>query len=94
LVLSVGARADDDDHDERDDHDLARELYEHGEIHSLSEILRIAGERAPGEVVALDLVRDGTRWVYRVQIVDRNGRRKVVDVDAGAAIFLREEGHD
>jgi hypothetical protein len=76
--LPLSARADDDN-----DHDLARDLYERGEIRSLSDILRIVGERAPGDVVAVDLIRVGDHWIYRFQVVSSDGRRTTVDVDAG-----------
>jgi uncharacterized membrane protein YkoI len=91
LALSMPAvvRADDDH-----DHDRARELYEHGEIHALSDILRIVGERAPGDVVGVDLVRQGDRWVYRFQIVAFDGRRLILDVDAKAATVMRDGAGD
>jgi uncharacterized membrane protein YkoI len=91
LVLSapVAVRADDDDDD---DHDVARELYEHGEIRALSEIMPMVGTRTPGDVVAVDLVEVGDRWVYRFQVVTPAGRRVIVDVDAGAGTFRDEEG--
>jgi uncharacterized membrane protein YkoI len=95
LALSMPAvvRADDDrDHDH--DHDRARELYEHGEIHALSDILRIVSERAPGDVVGVDLVRQGDRWVYRFQIVAFDGRRLTLDVDAKAATVMRDGAGD
>jgi uncharacterized membrane protein YkoI len=91
IAAPAAARADDDsDHD----HDRARELYEHGEIHALSDILRIVSERAPGDVVGVDLVRQGDRWVYRFQIVAFDGRRLTLDVDAKAATVMRDGAGD
>lgn len=89
LALSMPAvvRAD-------DDHDRARELYEHGEIHALSDILRIVSEHAPGDVVGVDLVRQGDRWIYRFQIVAFDGRRLTLDVDARAATVMRDGAGD
>ncbi|HZP20755.1 MAG TPA: PepSY domain-containing protein [Bauldia sp.] len=76
--MPVAAAAEDDS-----DHDLARDLYERGEILPLSEILAALGRRMPGDVVAVDLVRVGGRWVYRFQVVGPDGRRATVDLDAG-----------
>ena len=91
LAMPAVTRADDDrDHD----HDRARELYEHGEIHALSDILRIVRENAPGDVVGVDLVRQGDRWVYRFQIVAFDGRRLTLDVDAKAATVMRDGAGD
>jgi uncharacterized membrane protein YkoI len=84
-VMPLAARADDDN-----DHDLARDLYEQGEIHRLSDILQIVGEQAPGDVVAVDLIQLDHKWVYRFQIVAADGRRMFVDVDAGAATVIHD----
>ena len=91
LPVVAGVRADDR---EDDDHERARELFEHGEIHSLREILRRIARQLDGDVVSVDLMQINERWVYRVQIVDRGGRRTFVDVDAGAEIGLDEDDED
>jgi uncharacterized membrane protein YkoI len=82
-AMPLAAAADDDS-----DHDLARDLYEHGAIHALSEILAIVARKAPGEVVAVDLIRQNNRWVYRFTVVAADGRRTTVEVDAGAASLI------
>ncbi|WP_292064892.1 PepSY domain-containing protein [Mesorhizobium sp.] len=82
------ARAQDDD----DDHDRARDLYERGEIEGLADILSVVRAKAPGDIVAVDLIRVGGKWVYRVQVVAADGRRRIVDVDAGAGAVLGGEG--
>jgi uncharacterized membrane protein YkoI len=83
LAVPVEAHADDDN-----DNDLARDLYQRGEIHALSEILRMVREQAPGDVVAIDLVYLGERWIYRFQIVATDGRRVTLSVDAATATLL------
>jgi uncharacterized membrane protein YkoI len=85
------ARADMDDDG---DHDRARDLYERGEIKGLSNILSVVHARAPGDIVAVDFIRIGDRWVYRFQIVAADGRRRVVDVDAGKGVLMRGDGGD
>lgn len=87
LAQPLAARADEDDDG---DHDRARDLYEHGEIKGLSNILDIVREQAPGDIVAVDLIRKANKWVYRLQVVGADGRRKTVDVDAGAGVIMRE----
>ena len=79
LCTPLAARADEDG-----DHDLARDLYEDGEIHALVDILRVVNQQAPGDIVAIDLIKQGDRWIYRFQVVASDGRRTIVDVDAGA----------
>ncbi|MCA0049983.1 PepSY domain-containing protein [Mesorhizobium sp. B283B1A] len=87
LAQPLAARADEDDDG---DHDRARDLYEHGEIKGLSNILDIVRAQAPGDIVAVDLIRKANKWVYRFQVVGADGRRKTVDVDAGAGVIMRE----
>ncbi len=85
----LAARADEDDDG---DHDRARDLYEHGEIKGLARILDVVRAKAPGDVVAVDLVRLGNKWIYRLQVIDADGRRRIVDVDAGAGVVVRGGG--
>jgi uncharacterized membrane protein YkoI len=91
LAMPVTARADEDDDG---DHDRARDLYEHGEIKGLANILDIVRAKAPGDVVAVDLIRKANRWVYRFQVVGADGRRRTVDVDAGAGVIMRDGEDD
>lgn len=86
LVQPLAAFADEDDDG---DHDRARDLYEHGEIKGLAKILDIVRAKMPGDVVAVDLIRLGDKWVYRFQIIVPDGRRKIVDVDADAGVIMR-----
>ncbi|TGT91487.1 hypothetical protein EN807_32525, partial [Mesorhizobium sp. M5C.F.Ca.ET.164.01.1.1] len=62
LAMPLAARADEDDDG---DHDRARDLYERGEIKGLANILDVVRTKAPGDVVAVDLIRKADRWVYR-----------------------------
>jgi len=90
LATPFAVRAQDDD----GDHDRARDLYERGEIEGLADILNIVRAKAPGEIVAVDLIRAAGKWVYRVQVVAADGRRSIVDVDAGAGAVLGGEHDD
>jgi uncharacterized membrane protein YkoI len=85
LAMPLAAWAVEDD----GDHDRARDLYEHGEIKDLAYILDVVRAKAPGDIVAVDLIRLGSRWVYRFQIVASDGRRRIVEVDAGAGVLMR-----
>jgi len=91
LASTPGVLADDG---EADEHDRARQLLEHGEIHSLRDVLDSIARRLDGDVVGVELMQINLRWVYRVQIVDRDGRRTFVDVDAGTDVKLDDDGED
>jgi uncharacterized membrane protein YkoI len=72
-----------------DDHDLARELYEHGDIKPLAQVLAAVAARVPGDVVGIDLIEDqDERWIYVVQVVTADGKRVVVKVDAANASVI------
>ncbi|MBZ9676180.1 PepSY domain-containing protein [Mesorhizobium sp. ES1-1] len=87
LLEPLAARADVDDDG---DHDRARDLYEHGEIKGLADILDLVRAKAPGDIVAVDLIRKADRWVYQFQVVGADGRRRTVEVDAGAGVIMRD----
>jgi uncharacterized membrane protein YkoI len=89
LFAVPAARAEDDG-----DHDLARDLYEQGQIRALSDILGAVAAQAPGDVVGVEIVRAGARWVYRVQVVAADGQRRTIDVDAGAGVVLPDGDGD
>ena len=67
---------------EREDHDQALELYEHGEIRSLADILGFLGDQIHGDVVDVALDHQGDQWTYRLTVVTKNGQRTEVAVDA------------
>jgi uncharacterized membrane protein YkoI len=92
LAMPLAAGADDNEDDE--DHDLARDLHEQGDIRSLSDILAVVRAEVPGDVVAIDLIRREDRWVYRFQVVTPDGRRRIVHVDGRAGSVMRGEGND
>ena len=77
-----------------DDHELARELYEHGDIRPLEDVVAKLKRDNPGDVVGIDLVRIVDRWVYRFQVVAADGHRSIVDVDAGSAKPSSQGGDD
>ncbi len=91
LAMPAVARAENDGDN---DHDLARDLYEQGEIRALADILHVVDQQTPGEVVAVDLVKRDKQWVYRLQIVTPEGHRRFVEVDAGAATLIGSGDND
>lgn len=85
---------EDDEHDEREDHELARRALENGEVRPLSEIL--AGVRAEieGELVGVEFDRIDGRYVYELKVISPSGRLREVRVDAQTAEILGGEAED
>ncbi len=63
LVGLVGTTLADGDHDE------ARKAYEAGEIVALTKVLDAVQSSFEGEVIEVELERDGGRWIYEVELL-------------------------
>lgn len=74
------------------DHDLARDLVEHGEIRPLREIISHLSGQYSGEVVGISLKRKRGRWIYEFRILTAEGRRLELAIDAQSMDMIRMEG--
>ncbi|MGA0530969.1 PepSY domain-containing protein [Hansschlegelia sp. KR7-227] len=68
--------------------DEARRAVEGGEIRSLDQVLKVARARVPGDVVKVELERDGGRWTYEIKILTESGERREVEIDASTLAVL------
>lgn len=73
------------------DHEIAYEALRRGEILPLSRILAIAAERAPGEVLKVEL--EAKRMQYKIKVLGKDGvvRKLHLDARTGAQSSLRED---
>jgi uncharacterized membrane protein YkoI len=72
------------------DHDRARRAVQSGEILPLQTLLeRVQGEH-PGQVLELELERDGGRWIYEIRLLQPDGRLVKLVVDARTAQVLSQ----
>lgn len=71
------------------DHDRARDAVRSGEVRPLGEVLGPVRSRYPGRLLDTQLSRQGNNWVYRIKILDRAGKVRVVIVDARSGRILR-----
>jgi len=84
--------ADDGEHE--DDHDrreAVRAAVERGEVKSLLEVLREVKPRLHGEIVGVEIERQGSAWIYEFRVADEKGRLLEVYVDAATAKILKTE---
>ncbi|WP_425998680.1 PepSY domain-containing protein [Caulobacter sp. DWR1-3-2b1] len=79
--------------DKKRDHDAARAALARGEVLPLTRILAIAEQRAPGEVIEVELEEDHGRLKYDLKILARSGRVLELELDAktGATLKLEED---
>lgn len=82
LALAAPARGEELSHDE------ALAAVRRGAIRPLAEIEAAVRERLPGEIIEVEIERQGGRYVYEFKILDAAGRRREVHVDAATGAIL------
>lgn len=70
------------------DHERARAALQAGEILSLQKVLERVQRKHPGDVLEVELEREGGRWVYELKLLQRGGTLVRLDVDAATAEVL------
>lgn len=81
----VAARPDRDDWRRlgcRNEQDCARQALQRGEIRPLEEVLAVARQAVPGDVVGVDLDYEDGRWVYEIKVLTDRGRRREIEIEA------------
>jgi len=73
------------------DHDRARQALEAGEVLPLRTILDRVEREYPGQVLEVELERDGGRWVYEIRTLRSGGSLVKLKVDArdGAVLGVK-----
>jgi uncharacterized membrane protein YkoI len=87
LAMVLPAQAGDSGGQER-----ARRALEAGEILPLREILQRIERDTPGQVIEVELEREGGRWVYEIKLLAAGGAIVELEVDARDATVLRRKG--
>ncbi len=80
--------------DKKKGHEAARAALARHEVLPLTRILAIAAERAPGEVIEVELEEAGPgRLKYDLKILAKNGRVRELELDAktGATLKLEDD---
>ncbi len=79
---------------EEHSHDEARRLTEQGVILPLSEILSKIGEQEKSRVLELELEQKRGRYVYEIELLDKQGRVWEFKVDAQNGQILKRDRED
>ena len=64
------------------DQDKARAALQSGQIRSLDQVLGVARQKWPGEIVKVELEHDDGDWIYEIKILSDQGERHEVEIDA------------
>lgn len=89
-VLLVGAGVPPLHADGGDDHDQARAAVRAGEILPLPVLLERLQRSHPGQVLEIELEREGPRWIYEIHLLAADGRLLRLEVDARTAELLSQ----
>ena len=73
------------------DHERARAALQAGEVLSLQAVLERVQRKHPGDVLEVELEREGGRWVYELKLLQRDGTLLRLDVDARTADILKKK---
>jgi uncharacterized membrane protein YkoI len=93
LVLALAVTSGHASERKKKDHEAARLALARHEVLPLTKILAIAEQRAPGEVLKVELEEDDGRMKYDLKILARNGRVLELELDAktGATLKLEDD---
>lgn len=74
------------------DHERARKAHAAGEALSLQEVLQRVEQRYPGRLLKVEFEQDDGAWVYKLRILQDQGRMLKLKVDARDATVLAVRG--
>ena len=89
-VYSVARSGDDKPPDQ---HDAVREAVKRGEVLPLPQVLDIAGERLPGEVLEVELEHERGKLIYEIKVLTESGEIRKIKIDArsGAVQSIKDD---
>ena len=76
------------------DHDRARQAVQSGQVLPLPTVLEQLAREVPGQVLEVELERDGGRWIYEIKLLQTSGQLVKLKVDAQTAQVLRRKNRD
>ena len=78
-VFSVAQSGDDKPPSQ---HDAVREAVKRGEVLPLPQVLDIAEQRLPGEVLEVELEHERGRLIYEIKVLTESGQIRKIKIDA------------
>ena len=91
LGLPAAVRAGHAD-DHLEDHEQARQALAAGQVLPLRVVLDRLARDFPGEVLEVELEREGERWLYEVKLLRPDGALIKLKLDARDGSVLRAKG--
>lgn len=69
--------------------DCALQALKSGEIRPLTDVLAVARDKLPGEVVKVELDRDDGIWVYEIKVLTESGKRREIEINAQTLAVIK-----
>lgn len=88
-TLQHVAQAKDNKSDCPRSQDCALNAFKNGEIRPLPEVLTVAHEKLPGEVVKIELERENGTWVYEIKVLTPSGKRREIEINAQTLAVIK-----
>ncbi len=83
------AVAKDDKSNCKKEQDCALQALKRGEIRPLTDVLAVAREKLPGEVIKVELDRDDGVWVYEIKVLTSSGKRREIEINAQTLAVIK-----
>ncbi|UGV29043.1 peptidase M4 [Rhodopseudomonas boonkerdii] len=83
------AIAKDDKSDCKRAQDCALQALRSGEIRPLNDVLAIARDKLPGEIIKIELDRDDGIWVYEIKVLTESGKRREIEINAQTLAVIK-----
>lgn len=77
-----------------DSHEKAKQLRSKGEILPLEAIIKKARTVHPGKILEVELEREHGRYVYEIEMLDKNGRVVEMEYDAKTGKLIKSKHDD
>lgn len=94
LVLAMLAAGPAAAGEDRRDHERARAAVQSGQALPLATLLQQLQRSHPGEVLEVELERQGGRWVYELKLLQPGGRLLKLELDAATGAVLKARARD
>lgn len=78
-----------------DDHDLARQALERGQVLPLRTVLEKVEREYQGQVLKVEFEHDDGRFIYEIRLLQQDGRRAKLKIDAvdGRVLQIKRKEH-
>ena len=83
------AVAKDDKSECKRSQDCALQALKSGEIRPLTDVLAVARNKLPGEVIKVELDRDDGIWVYEIKVLTSSGKRREIEINAQTLAVIK-----